>query len=58
MGESVGSRLVGRPRKSLKKKKKDLSDRRARRMVHDRSDKRGFGGRNAWGTPRETNPSP
>ena len=62
VGECVVSRSVGRPRKRWIDKVKDclkkrgLGVRQARRMVHERSVRRGFVRENAWGIPREMNP--
>ena len=62
VGECAVSRLVGRSRKRwidtvknfLKKMKLDI--RQARRMVDDRSVRRGLGRGNAWVFAREMNP--
>ena len=58
VGESGGSRSVGRPRKRWIDtvtdclKKRGLDVRQVRRMVHDRSVWRGFVRGNAWGVAR------
>ena len=62
VGESAGSRSVGRPRRRwidtvkecLKKKGFDVSQ--AKRMVQDRSEWRGLMRENAWGVARGINP--
>ena len=61
-GEYVGSHSLGRLRKrgidTVKEclKKKGLGSMQARRMVHDRSVKRGFVRGNAWSDTRGMNP--
>ena len=62
VGESTGSRSVGRPRKrwtdTLKEglKKRGMDIRQARRMFEDRNELRGFVRGNAWGVARGMNP--
>ena len=62
VGERVGSRSVGSPRKRWIDtvneclKKRGLDVRQARRMVQDRRDWRGFARRNPWGVPQGMKP--
>ena len=62
VGECVGNRSVGRPRKrwidTVKEclKKRGLDVRQARKMVQEWCEWRGFMRGNAWGVAREMNP--
>ena len=62
VGECAGSHSVGRPRKrridSVREglRKKELDVRQARRMVQDRSERRGFVRGNAWDIARGMKP--
>ena len=64
VGKCAGSRSVGRPRKiwidAVKEclRKIGLDVRRARRMVQDRSEWRGFVSGSAWGISQGMNPRP
>ena len=62
VGECAGSRSMGIPRKRWivtvkdRLKKRGLDVRQAKRMVHDRSEWRGFVRGNTWGVARGMNP--
>ena len=62
VGECTGSRSLGKPQKrwiyTVKEclKERGLYVRQVRRMVHDRSEWRGFVRGNAWGVAWRVNP--